>query len=152
MLTILVEYLAAARKTGPRGAGAGLGGQPPCVTGGSGRRGRRAGVRAWRPVCSAAGWRGRTRARWPGGLAALLGQRRLLGHWRTRDAAGVLFGPATPRIRARHCRVKIGDAAGPAPSAISYFGRRHVSPLPRHHAWRGTGIWPRAGNRRGQKC
>jgi len=31
-------------------------------------------------------------------------------------------------------------------------GRRHVRPLLRHHAWRGTGIWPRQGNRRGQKC
>ena len=28
---------------------------------------------------------------------------------------------------------------------------RHVSPLPRHHAWRGTGFWPRHGNRHGQK-
>jgi len=39
-----VDYLIAARKTGPGGAGADLGGQPPCVTGGSGRRGRRASV------------------------------------------------------------------------------------------------------------
>ena len=40
----------------------------------------------------------------------------------------------------------------PATSAVSDCGRRHVSPLLRHHAWRGTGIWPRQGNRRGQKC
>ena len=33
MLTILVEYLVAARKTGPRDVGVG---QPPCVTGGGG--------------------------------------------------------------------------------------------------------------------
>ena len=97
-----MEYLAAARKTGPRGAGVGLGGQPPCVTGGSGRRGRRAYVRArWlhratgglagvRAYCLAErGWlagvgglagvgergRGGRRARRPGCLAALLGER-----------------------------------------------------------------------------
>ena len=46
MLTILVEYLVAARKTGPGGVGAG---QPPCMTGGSGRRGRHVGVWAQRP-------------------------------------------------------------------------------------------------------
>ena len=32
------------------------------------------------------------------------------------------------------------------------FGRRHVSPLPHQHACRGTGFWPRHGNRLGQKC
>ena len=101
MLTISGEYLVAARKTGPEGAGTG---QPPCVTGGSGRRGRRAGERARRPHWAADGlaawlartgghgWlagagglagvggRGRWRARRPGCLAALLGERRLLGH------------------------------------------------------------------------
>ena len=72
MLTILVEYLAAARKTRPRGAGVGLGGQPPCVTGGSSRRGRRACVRArwlhrapWLP-----GWRGSLTA-WPNAAGLL---------------------------------------------------------------------------------
>ena len=103
---------------------------------------------ARRPVCSAAGWRGRTRARRLGVLAALLGQQRLLGHWRTRDAVGVLFGSAAPRIRARHCRAKIGGAAEPCHVTGRDSGRHHVSPLPRHHAWRGTGIWPRQGNRR----
>ena len=67
------------------------------------------------------------------------GGRRLLGHWRTRAVAGVLFGSAAPRIMAHHCRAKVDGAAGPAPSAVSDSGHRHVSPLPRHHAWRGTG-------------
>ena len=48
-----------------------------------------------------------------------------------------------PSAVARHCRAKIGGAAGPATLAVSDSGRRHVSPLPRHHAWRGTGIWLR---------
>ena len=48
-------------------------------------------------------------------------------------AAGVIFGSAAPRIRAWYCRVKIGGAAGPATSAVSESGHRHVSPLPRHH-------------------
>ena len=47
---------------------------------------------------------------------------RLLGHGRRKAAAGAIFGSA------------------------------HVSPLPRQHAWHGTGIWTRQGNRRGQKC
>ena len=63
-----------------------------------------------------------------------------------------IYGPAAPRIRARHCRAKVGGAAGAATSAVPQASPRHVSPLPRHHAWRGTGIWPRQGNRRGQKC
>ena len=33
-----------------------------------------------------------------------------------RAGAGLLFGSAAPRIRARHCRAKIGGAAGPATS------------------------------------
>ena len=41
---------------------------------------------------------------------------------------------------------------GLSTSAVSGDGRRHVRPLPRRHAWRGTCIWPRQGNRRGQKC
>ena len=85
---------------------------------------------------------GLTRARRPGGLAA-----RAAGL-----AAGVLFGSAAPRIRARHCRAKIGGAAEPYHVTGRDFGRRHVSPLPRHPAWCGTGIWPYQGNRRGQKC
>ena len=67
-------------------------------------------------------------------------------------AVGVLFGSAAPQMRARHCRAKIGGAASPTTSPVSENGRRHVSLLPRHHAWHGTGIWPRQGNRRGQKC
>ena len=59
---------------------------------------------------------------------------------------------AAPSHVVRHCRAKIGGAANPATSAVSDFGRRHVSPLPRYHAWRGTDIWSRQGNRRGQKC
>ena len=41
---------------------------------------------------------------------------------------------AAPSAVARHCRAKIGGAAGPAPSAVSAPGRRHVSPVPRHAA------------------
>ena len=142
MLTILVEYLAAARKTGPRGAGAGLGGQPPYVTGGYGRRGRRACVRArWlhraagglagaarllpRLACwrGRASWHGRTRPRRTactaagmrgrGGQAALL---RCSGNGDcsgTRAAAEDIPGSAAPWIRARHCRAKISGAAEP---------------------------------------
>ena len=58
-------------------------------------------------------------------------------------AAEDIPGSAAPRSVARQ---------SPAPSAVSASGRRHVSSLPRRHAWRGTGIWPRQGNRRGQKC
>ena len=36
-----------------------------------------AAARARWPTCSAVGWRGRTRARRPGGLATLLGQRQI---------------------------------------------------------------------------
>ena len=83
-------------------------------------------------------------------------QERRLGRFAAR-AAGlaateVIPGSAAPWIRARHCRAKIGGAAEPATSAVSASGRRHVSPLPRHHARRGTGIWPHQDNRRGQKC
>ena len=66
--------------------------------------------------------------------------------------SGVLFGAAAPCSVAQHYRAMIGGTVGPAPSAVSGPGYRHVSPVPRHHAWRGTGIWPRQGNRRGQKC
>ena len=124
---------------------------------GNGREGREAGAGlpafvVWRPACSAADWRGRTRVRRPGGLAALLGQRRLLGRWRHQAATEGILGSAAPWIRARHCRAKIGGAAEPCPSAVSASFRRHVSSFPRRHAWRGTGIWPRQRNRRGQKC
>ena len=78
----------------------------------------------------------------PGGLAA-----RAAGL-----AAEVLFGSAALRIWARHCRVKIGGAAEPCHVIGHDSDHRHVSPLPHHHGWRGTGIWPRQGNRRGQKC
>ena len=49
-------------------------------------------------------------------------------------AAGVLFGSAVPWIRARHCRAKIGGATEPCHVTGRDFGRRHVSPLSRHHA------------------
>ena len=42
-------------------------------------------------------------------------------------AAGVLFDSTAPRIRAPHCRAKIGGTAGPASSAVNDSGRRHVS-------------------------
>ena len=67
------------------------------------------------------------------GTAARRGQAGLL-LGQTGLAAGLIFGSAEPRIRARHCRAKIGGAAGPATSAVSLFGRRHVNPLLRHHA------------------
>jgi len=87
----------------------------------------------------AAALRGRRRA-WPALRrlgAALL---RLLGHRRRKAAAGAIFGSAAPWIRARQSH---------APSEVNAPGRRHVSPLPCQHAWRGIGIWPRQGNRRG---
>ena len=61
-------------------------------------------------------------------------------------------GTAAPFAVARHCRANIGGAADPATSPVSGPGRRHVILLPRYHAWRGTGVSPRHGNRRGQKC
>ena len=51
-----------------------------------------------------------------------------------------LSGPAAPSSVARHCRAKMGGAAGPATSTVNLSGSRHVSPLPRHHAWRDTGF------------
>ena len=77
-----------------------------------------------------------------GAAAGVLGdgreRERRLGRFAARAvglaAAEVIPGSATPRSVARQ---------SPATSAVSASGRRHVSPLPRHHAWRGTGIWPR---------
>ena len=121
MLTILVEYLVVARKTGPGGAGAG---QPPCVTGGGAALAcGRGGLAAWlaraagwrgltlpqQTACMAAGRRGRRQAR-RHYLTAFLMERRLLGQ---EAAAVVIPGSAAPRIRARHCRAKIGGAAEP---------------------------------------
>ena len=187
MLTILVEYLAAARKTGPRGAGTGLGGQPLCMTGGSGRRGRSACMRArWlhRAAGGLAAWLARLAycLGWlagAGGLAGMGGRGRggrrprrragageggrggkaaLLRFSRNDDCSGKrprrwLYpalrrhgsgrGTAAPRSVARQSL---------AMSAVSASGRCHVSPLPRHHAWRGTDVWPCQGNRCGQKC
>ena len=88
----------------------------------------RGGRRQWRagrgPGCRRLWRRGRRPRRWAGTggvcsaevCAALL---RLLGHGRRKAVAGVTFGSAAPWIRARHCRVKIGGAAGPAPSAVA---------------------------------
>jgi len=63
-----------------------------------------------------------------------------------------LSGPAAPWAMARHCRAKIGGVADPATSPVNNPGRRHVILPPHHHAWRGTGVSPRHGNRRDQKC
>ena len=62
-----------------------------------------------RTTSSAPGRRGRRRAR-RHCLAAFLAERRLLGQ---EAAAVVIPGSAAPRIRARHCRAKIGGAAEP---------------------------------------
>ena len=86
-----------------------------------------------------------------GAAAGVLGdgreRERRLGRFAARAAglaaAEVIPGSAVPWITARQ---------SPATSAANVSGRRHVSPLPRHHTWRGTGIWPRQSNRRGQKC
>ena len=61
-------------------------------------------------------------------------------------------GPAAPWYLARQCRAVVSGAADPTTSPVSSPGRRHVSLPPRHHAWRGTGVSPRHGNRRGKKC
>ena len=44
-----------------------------------------------------------------------------------------LSGPAAPCTVAQHCRAKIGGAAEPCHVNDRDSGRRHVSPLPRHH-------------------
>ena len=155
MLTILVEYLVAARKTGPGGAGAG---QPPCMTGGSGRRGRHVGVWAQRPHPAAGGLAsaaGRMWLAWPGWQA-----------WAHAAAAGRLAGAGErgrgrqaallrclengncsargPRRRLYPALPRHGSGRGTAAprsvarqslatSAVSASGRRHVSSLPRHH-------------------
>jgi len=53
---------------------------------------------------------------------------------------------------ARQCRAKIGGAADPATSPVSAPVVATSSLSPRHHAWRGIGVSPCHGNRRGQKC
>ena len=127
MLTILVEYLVAARKTGPGGVGAG---QTPCVTrgGGAPARTRRpgclagaaganaAGLRAWRgwqawADVAAAGRLVGTGEGGRGGQAALLRCSENGDCSVTRAAAEDIPGCAAPWIRARHCCVKIGGAA-----------------------------------------
>ena len=119
------------------------------LRGGSGR-GRAVRVRAGR------GEAGRARAAAGRALAAAFGRRagrqgrRACG--RPGSRAGYISAPAAPQIRARPCRAMVGGATGPATSAAPPASPRHVSPVPRHHAWRGTGIWPRQGNRHGQKC
>ena len=52
------------------------------------------------------------------GAAAMRGQAALL-LGQAGLAAGLLFGSAAPRIRARHCRAKIGGVADPATSPVS---------------------------------
>ena len=81
---------------------------------------------AWRRA--GAGGRGHGR------LAALLLGQRDWPWWRlypTLPRHGSGRGTTAPRSVARQ---------SPATSAVSASGRRHVSPLPRYHAWRGTGI------------
>ena len=119
-----------------------------------GRAGEAGRARVWRGRagagagrCAAAGGAG-------GGWASAGAGGRRAGRVRADGwpATWYLFGSATPWIRARHCRAKIGGVARAATSTITETGRRHWRPLPRHHAWRGIGIWPRQDNRRGQKC
>ena len=78
-----------------------------------------------------------------------------------RRVSRVSLGAVVQRIEPRAGRpwpgdhgvsLRRGTVAPRSVTAVSDFDRCHVSLLPRHHAWRGTGIWPRQGNRRGQKC
>ena len=85
---------------------------------------------------------GRARERRLGGLAARAAGL-IAGLYLALPRHGSGRGTAAPRSVARQ---------SPAMSAASASGRRHISPPPRHHAWRGIGIWPRQGNRHGQKC
>ena len=109
--------------------------------------------------CSATGWLARADAAgWlagAGGQAALLrcsgnggcsatgGRRTQWGFYSALSRHGSGHVSAAPRSVARQ---------SPATSSVSDCDRRHVSPLPRHHEWRDTDIWPHQGNRRGQKC
>ena len=63
-----------------------------------------------RTASSAAGRCGRRRARRQGCLAVFLAERRLLGQ---ETAAMVIPDSAAPRIRAQHCRAKIGGTTEP---------------------------------------
>jgi len=107
-----------------------------------------AGARAARQEWPGAAWAGGRGVGGRGSCAAV-GLRRLAAGGRPR--CGVLFGPAAPCSVARHCRAKIGGAAEPCHVNDRDSGRRHVSPLMRHHTWRDIDIWPRHDNRRGQK-
>ena len=49
-------------------------------------------------------------------------------------------GPAVPCSVVRQCRTNIGGAADPATSPVSGPILRHVTLLPRHHAWRAMTI------------
>jgi len=113
---------------------------------------RGAGGQGWRE------WPARARAgaAWAG-TAACRRWRRALGGGGTRRLAGGVRGRAGVRADgglARYIYLALprhgsgrGSAAprsvarqSPAPSAVSGPGRRNVSPLPRHHTWRGTGF------------
>ena len=145
---------------------AGGGGAPACERGGRTR---------W-PGCLA-GVAGRTRlACWLGRAGRRGRTRPRRGGWQARAKAGAAgrlpccaarrtatARPRGPRRRIYPALPRHGSGRGttaprsvarqsPAPSAVSASGHCHVSPLSRHHAWRGTGIWPRQGNRRDQKC
>ena len=61
-------------------------------------------------------------------------------------------GPVAPWDLVRQSRAVVYGAADPATSPVNNSGRRHVILPPRHHAWRGTDVSPRHGNRRSKKC
>jgi len=111
-----------------------------------------------RPARALRGGSGRTRRGRAGACGRGVGKRCAAGSERVgvrasgRARARYLFGPAAPCSVTRQCRVKIGGTAEPCHVTGHDSGHRHVSPLPRHHAWRGIGIWPRQGNRRVKKC
>ena len=88
-------------------------------------------------------------AKFLGGIGLGSGRNRWMGVWSWRvaqfQARGMVEavnrpGTAASCAVAWHCRAKIGGAAEPYHVNGRDSGRRHVSQLPRHHAWRGTGI------------
>ena len=101
------------------------------------------------------GWAAAVRGAAAGVLGDGRARERRLGGFAAR-AAGLAAGlyPALPRHGLGRGTAAPRSVARQSlsTSAVSTSGRRHVRPLPRHHAWRGTCIWPRQGNRRGQKC
>ena len=108
-----------------------------CGRGGRPWRGRRRGrVRARREWC--AGVRAACGAVADGRRGGEAGGQADRGRAATRGR--YLPGTAALWAMARQCRAKIGGAADPATSPISGSDLRHVTLLPRHHAWRDRGI------------